>query len=155
LPVVLVHLLDEIGCVDGWSSRLVCLGSTVIGSSCNKYRQSGEQRHRGDAAGQGSTARFGDPTNQDASHHVLVTVKDCGIGIDAETADKLFKPFFTTKSSGMGMGQAICRSIIEAHGGRLWASGNVGPGATFQFVLPPCEEVPVMIMAGARPGSSA
>jgi C4-dicarboxylate-specific signal transduction histidine kinase len=80
-------------------------------------------------------------THQDEAHHVLVAVKDCGVGIGAENADQLFKPFFTTKSSGMGLGLAISRSIIEAHGGRLSACGNVGPGATFQVVLPPYEHV--------------
>ena len=67
---------------------------------------------------------------------VLVAVEDSGVGIDPEQVDRLFKAFFTTKPSGMGMGLSICRSIIEAHGGKLWASRNAGAGATFQFTLP-------------------
>jgi signal transduction histidine kinase len=67
---------------------------------------------------------------------VLVSVTDCGVGISAENADRLFNPFFTTKSSGMGMGLSICRSIMEAHGGRLWATANIPYGAAFQFTLP-------------------
>jgi signal transduction histidine kinase len=63
-------------------------------------------------------------------------VKDCGVGISAENADRLFKAFFTTRSNGMDMGLSICRLIIEAHGRRLSASRNIGPGATFQFALP-------------------
>jgi len=75
-------------------------------------------------------------SRQDDAHQVLVTVTDSGVGISAENADQLFNPFFTTKSDGLGMGLSICRSIIEAHGGRLSASGNVEPGATFQLALP-------------------
>jgi signal transduction histidine kinase len=67
---------------------------------------------------------------------VLVSVTDSGVGIAAEDADRLFKAFFTTKSSGMGMGLSICRSIIEGHGGKLWARANVPHGATFRFTLP-------------------
>jgi K+-sensing histidine kinase KdpD len=58
-----------------------------------------------------------------------------GTGISAESADRLFKAFFTTKSSGMGMGLSICRSIIEAHGGRVWAVPNVPHGTVFHFTL--------------------
>jgi PAS domain S-box-containing protein len=75
-------------------------------------------------------------SRQDETQQVLLSVTDCGTGISAENADRLFNPFFTTKSGGMGMGLSICRSIIEAHDGRLWASANVPDGATFQFTLP-------------------
>jgi PAS domain S-box-containing protein len=75
-------------------------------------------------------------SRHDDKQLVLVSVTDCGVGISAENADRLFDAFFTTKSSGMGMGLSICRSIIEAHGGRLWATVNRPHGATFQFTLP-------------------
>jgi C4-dicarboxylate-specific signal transduction histidine kinase len=75
-------------------------------------------------------------SRQDETQQVLVSVTDCGIGISTENADRLFDAFFTTKSDGMGMGLSICRSIIEVHGGRLWATANQPHGATFQFVLP-------------------
>jgi PAS domain S-box-containing protein len=73
---------------------------------------------------------------QDDTQQVLVSVTDCGVGIAAENADRLFDAFFTTKAGGMGMGLSICRSIIDAHGGRLWAAPNLPHGATFQFALP-------------------
>ncbi|MBC8738218.1 PAS domain S-box protein [Paraburkholderia sp. UCT31] len=67
---------------------------------------------------------------------VLVTVLDSGPGFAADSAERLFAPFYTTKSTGLGMGLPICRSIVEAHGGRLWASANVPRGAIFQFTVP-------------------
>jgi PAS domain S-box-containing protein len=73
---------------------------------------------------------------RDEAPQVLVSVADCGVGISAENADRLFNAFFTTKPSGMGMGLSICRSIVEAHGGRLWSTGNLPHGATFHFNLP-------------------
>jgi signal transduction histidine kinase len=65
-----------------------------------------------------------------------VTVSDRGIGFSAENAERLFDAFFTTKSGGMGMGLSICRSIIKAHEGRIWATASSDPGATIQFTLP-------------------
>jgi C4-dicarboxylate-specific signal transduction histidine kinase/ligand-binding sensor domain-containing protein len=70
------------------------------------------------------------------ARHVRVTVTDCGVGFSAEHAERLFTSFFTTKSSGMGMGLSICRSIIDAHGGRIWATPHLPHGATIQFTLP-------------------
>jgi signal transduction histidine kinase len=75
-------------------------------------------------------------SRRDGEHQVLLTVKDCGIGISAENVDRLFGAFFTTKPSGTGMGLSISRSIINAHGGRLWAESNLPQGAIFQFTLP-------------------
>lgn len=67
---------------------------------------------------------------------VLIAVSDTGTGLDATNADRIFDAFFTTKPEGMGMGLSICRSIVEAHGGRLWASPNLPRGSVFQFTLP-------------------
>jgi signal transduction histidine kinase len=75
-------------------------------------------------------------TQRDDSDQVLISVTDSGIGLDPKHVERLFEAFFTTKTEGMGMGLSISRSIIEAHGGRLWATPNAGPGATFQFTLP-------------------
>jgi signal transduction histidine kinase len=67
---------------------------------------------------------------------LLISVSDTGVGLPGEKVDQIFNAFFTTKPQGSGMGLAICRSIVESHSGRLWASANNGGGATFQFTLP-------------------
>ena len=75
---------------------------------------------------------------------VYVAVRDTGHGLRPESLPRLFEPFYTTKPDGMGMGLSICRSIAEAHGGRVWASANKPRGAVFQFALPskPDQTVP-------------
>jgi signal transduction histidine kinase len=75
-------------------------------------------------------------TGSEASNVVLVSVRDLGPGLDPQSVDRLFEAFYTTKPDGLGMGLAICRSIIEAHGGRLLATANEPRGAVFQFTLP-------------------
>jgi PAS domain S-box-containing protein len=90
-----------------------------------------------DAIAEGNAA--GDLTiksQPDADGHVLISVSDTGIGLPTKQADRVFDAFFTTKSRGTGMGLSISRSIIESHGGRLWATENSDRGATFQFTLP-------------------
>jgi signal transduction histidine kinase len=73
-------------------------------------------------------------SQQDKEGRPLISVCDAGIGLPVE-GDKIFDAFFTTKPQGTGMGLAISRSIVESHGGRLWATANSGPGATFYFTL--------------------
>jgi C4-dicarboxylate-specific signal transduction histidine kinase len=75
-------------------------------------------------------------SSQTEPNEVCLGVQDTGPGLSAETLPRLFEPFYTTKPGGMGMGLAICRSIIEAHGGRLWAAGCEPRGALFQFTIP-------------------
>ncbi len=75
-------------------------------------------------------------TDTDESRGIVVAVHDAGPGLKSEELLRLFTPFYTTKPQGMGMGLAICRSIIEAHGGRLWATPTDDRGATFRFTLP-------------------
>jgi len=75
-------------------------------------------------------------SRQNEAGHVLIEVADSGHGIGSTNLDQLFKAFFTTKPAGMGMGLSICRSIIEAHGGNVWATDNVPSGAVFHFTLP-------------------
>jgi len=78
-------------------------------------------------------------TEQSETYGVLVAVRDSGPGVDPERRERVFEAFYTTKSSGVGMGLSICRSIISAHGGRLWVDENELRGAVFQFTLPIAE----------------
>ena len=71
---------------------------------------------------------------------IQVAVQDCGSGLDEDVLARIFEPFYSTKPEGMGMGLSICRSILEIHGGRLWAANSLDCGATFYFSLPVCEE---------------
>ena len=75
-------------------------------------------------------------TRAQDTEHILVLVRDVGIGLGPDQAEQIFAPFFTTKAGGTGMGLAICRSIVEAHSGRIWASPGIPRGAVFQFTLP-------------------
>jgi signal transduction histidine kinase len=70
---------------------------------------------------------------------VMVAVRDTGHGLEAKDVERIFDPFFTTKPEGTGLGLSISRTIIEAHGGTLWATQNEDKGATIQFTLPPCQ----------------
>ena len=73
---------------------------------------------------------------------MLVAVRDSGPGVDPESLQRLFDAFYTTKMGGMGMGLSICRTIVQAHGGKIWTSREAGPGATVQFALPIEDTVP-------------
>jgi signal transduction histidine kinase len=75
-------------------------------------------------------------TGRREADEILVAVRDSGPGIDPDHRDRVFDSFYTTKPSGMGLGLSICRSIVEAHGGRLWVDANEPRGAVFQFTLP-------------------
>jgi PAS domain S-box-containing protein len=79
---------------------------------------------------------------KDGSNGVLVRIQDSGNGLDGESLDHLFDAFFTTKARGMGMGLSVSQTILQAHGGRLWATPNASQGATFQFTLPASNERP-------------
>jgi PAS domain S-box-containing protein len=75
-------------------------------------------------------------TRQDENRQIIVSVTDTGVGLPPGHVEQIFNTFFTSKPQGTGMGLPICRSIIQSHGGRLWAASNTGPGATYQFALP-------------------
>jgi C4-dicarboxylate-specific signal transduction histidine kinase len=81
-------------------------------------------------------------TERDEADRVRLGVQDQGVGVDAQALEKLFEAFYTTKSGGMGIGLSVSRSIIESHGGRIWATPNEGAGATFAFCIPRAPERP-------------
>jgi signal transduction histidine kinase len=88
------------------------------------------------APGPDSSADLAICTRHGDAGGVLIAVVDGGAGLSDAAAGRMFDAFFTTKPNGMGMGLAICRSIVEAHGGRIWASNNAGRGATVHIALP-------------------
>jgi two-component system, LuxR family, sensor kinase FixL len=75
-------------------------------------------------------------SKSEAASQIRVSVQDSGIGVSDEVMARLFEPFFTTRAKGIGMGLPISRSIVEAHGGRLWVQSAGSEGSTFQFTLP-------------------
>ena len=75
-------------------------------------------------------------SRNDGDGQLVVAVADTGVGLDPEHPDRMFEAFYTTKPEGLGLGLSICRSIVEAHGGRLWASPRPPRGSIFQFTLP-------------------
>jgi len=78
-------------------------------------------------------------SRMDERGQLLIAVSDTGVGLPQEQADQIFNAFVSTKAQGTGMGLSISRSIVESHGGRLWATPNSGSGATFSFTLPSAE----------------
>jgi signal transduction histidine kinase len=88
------------------------------------------------AAGRGREARLHVSSRVTERGSVAIAISDNGEGIAPQDIERIFEPFVTSKSQGIGLGLAICRSIIEAHGGRLWASNNAPRGATMEFELP-------------------
>jgi PAS domain S-box-containing protein len=88
-------------------------------------------------------------TRNDEGDMVRITVRDSGIGLDPQSMERVFEAFYTSKSEGMGMGLSICRSIVQNHGGRLWAVANDGPGISFQFTVQKYDSAARNSVAGA------
>jgi signal transduction histidine kinase len=86
--------------------------------------------------GLSTTGKLTITSGRDENGQVLISVEDTGTGVKPEQTEEIFAAFFTSKDQGTGMGLTISRSIIESHGGNIWATQNAGPGATFQFTLP-------------------
>jgi signal transduction histidine kinase len=79
-------------------------------------------------------------TDKDRDDAILLTVRDSGPMLKSDSLDRFFQPFYSTKPSGMGIGLSICRSIVEAHGGRIWVTGNAPQGVTLHITLPALRE---------------
>jgi PAS domain S-box-containing protein len=124
---VLVHTHLAAGLISVWGDH-VQLQQVVLNLILNAIEAMGSVEER---------ARIlSIRTEQRGTAEILVAIHDSGPGIDPEQLQRAFEPFYTTKTSGLGMGLSICRSIIDAHGGRLWADANEPRGAVFQFTLP-------------------
>jgi signal transduction histidine kinase len=93
-------------------------------------------------------------TALDEGGWVRLSVQDAGVGFAPDVADRLFEAFYSTKRDGMGMGLSVSRSIIESHQGRIWATINDGPGATFAFALPSTLDGPAVAPAAESGGGS-
>ena len=106
--------------------------------------QPDRERDRGNERRARSPARVDDRFRRDGPDAVVVEVRDSGIGLDPERAERVFEAFYTTKAEGIGIGLSISRSIVEAHGGRLWAAPNEPHGAVFRFSLPVAEDGHIM-----------
>ena len=107
-----------------------------LSRSCSVGASFDESDANGIEAMRAMTGELTIKTQRDEHGHVLISVSDVGVGLPAENVAKIFDAFFTTKAQGTGMGLAISRSIIESHGGRIWATANAGRGTTFHCMLP-------------------
>ena len=125
--VVLNVLVNAIEAMSGVSE-----GPRELWVSSQKVTEIPDEAHEGKFASESSAVA--------ARTHVLIAVRDSGPGLDPSTLNRLFEAFYTTKPQGLGMGLLISRSIVEAHGGRLWAKANAPRGAVFQFTLPICAD---------------
>lgn len=130
--VVHVHLADDLPPVSMDRGEIQQVLLNILQNAVDATRARG-----GDGECDGITVR-----TSAAEGGVKAAVRDCGIGLTPEAAARLFEPFFTTKPEGLGLGLSICRTIVEAHGGRLWAHPNPERGLTLRFTLPAAEEAP-------------
>jgi two-component system sensor kinase FixL len=93
-------------------------------------------RNAAEAMGNSSRRKLSVATARESHEFLVVSVSDTGTGLSENVRKRLFEPFVTTKDTGLGIGLSICRTIVEAHGGRLWAEANSGGGSIFRFRLP-------------------